>query len=656
MKWTTLLLGLAAATMGIGIGTGYYVIVQVQCLPDIANLESYEPPKITSVYSADSRLIGEFFREKRIPLEADQIPQIFRNAILAAEDTSFEEHPGIDLKGIMRALLRDIQKGQWAEGGSTITQQLAKTLFLTPERNFSRKLKEFLLAVRIERAYTKDEILKLYINQIYFGHGAYGAEAAATIFFSKSLAECEAHHYAMLAALPKAPALYSPYNHADRCLTRRNYVLQRMQDLGFIDQATYDSAVGRDLEVVRAGSVESPAPYFLAEVRKKLESRFGSDALYTSGYRVITSLSVEWQQLAQQAVNEGIAELVKRHKLSTANPAQHPQAALLAMNPRTGEIYAMVGGRSYEESQFNRTTQARRQVGSAIKPIIYLAAMESGLTPASTITDAPITYRDPWTKREWSPRNYTRRYEGKVTLLQSMEDSINISAVKLLDRLGIETVIETARRLGITSEIAPYLSIALGTPEVSLLEMVTAYSAFANQGIRPSPYLISHVYDSTGREKWSNPQLAVEATDQVSAFLVTQMMQAVMQQGTAASARSLRRTVAGKTGTTDEYTDAWFIGFTPDLVTGVWIGYDYTKSLGPGETGGKAALPIWLAFMARALKDQADIVFEQPANLREVTICRDSGELATSACRETFRVFLPPDKIPALECKLHLGS
>ncbi len=313
----------------------------------------------------------------------------------------------------------------------------------------------------------------------------------------------------------------------------------------------------------------------------------------------------------------------------------------------------MFGGLYFAESQFNRATQAKRQLGSTVKAIVFLAAMESGLSPASMIQDAPVTYWDPRTRKEWSPRNYTRRYLGRITLMQSMEDSINIAAVKHVDRLGIETVIETARRLGITSEIAPYLSIALGSLETTLMELVTAYATISSHGLRPTPHVITHVYNSAGNDLWLDPSVSVEATDPISAHLVIELLQGVTKHGTGRSARSLHRTVAGKTGTTDNYTDAWFVGFTPDLTAGVWVGYDMKRSLGRNETGGAVAQPIWNTFIARVLKDTPDRPFSLPEGLVNVKICRDTGDRASPSCRQTFSVNLPPERVPENYCRLH---
>ncbi|MBN2053355.1 penicillin-binding protein 1A, partial [bacterium] len=375
---------------------------------------------------------------------------------------------------------------------------------------------------------------------------------------------------------------------------------------------------------------------------------------------VQTTLDSHLQTAAELAVSTGLAELEARTlsaEQRTAPGQDRPQAALFAMDVRDGSVRAMVGGRSFEDSQFNRATQAHRQVGSAIKPIIYLTAMEAGLSPATLTTDAPVSYWDPWTRQRWSPRNYTRKFAGRITLMQGMEESINITAVKLVDQLGIEKVLETARRLGITNDLPPYLSIALGTAEVSLQEMVTAYATIAGYGLRPIPRLITSVVNPTGDELWSSRSETIEVLDQGDAYLVIQLLEGVIQRGTGQSARALGRDLdldlAGKTGTTDEYTDAWFIGFSPELAAGVWVGYDVTHPLGPRETGGRAALPLWKMFMATALQHRLVTRFLVPPSFRPVAICRQSGSIANARCPDTFTVNLPPDRFPGQTCRQH---
>ncbi|MFQ6082941.1 MAG: penicillin-binding protein 1A [Candidatus Aminicenantia bacterium] len=724
--------GILLLSILIGVLFGAFLAYQ-QGLPKISNLEEFRPNIITTVYSDDEKIIGEFAVERRIEISYQDIPEVLKKAIIATEDPKFYRHWGIDIRGILRSLKVDLLAGKPLEGGSTITQQLARLLFLTPEKRISRKIKEILLSFQIEKNYSKEQIMTLYCNQIYLGHGVYGIEAAARLYFGKKVEDLNLEESALIAGLPRSPAMYSPYEYTERALRRRNWVLNRMVEEGFISKKLAEEVKKKPLDVLPLKTKDNEfAAYFLEEVRKYIENRYGTRALYQDGLKVYTTLDIELQKYAEQSLRKGLRELDKRQgwrrdkrnlleeengknlnlaflsewekekikkgelihgivlnvKRSLAKIKikdylgyltprsvkwtrknnlrklmkegdviliqimeidndkrelkitleQEPlvEGAMIVLEPETGEIKAMGGGYSFKRSKFNRAIQALRQPGSSVKPIIYTAALDYGYTPANIIIDEPTTFYDQWTGEPWSPENYDQKYKGAVTLRKGLEESRNIVTAKLLENLSPQTGVEYARKFGITSPLYPYLSFSLGTFEVSLLELTSAYTVFPNQGIRIKPYFIKRIEDKEGNILEENKIEAQEVISPQIAYLMTYLMKGVIQRGTATLARDLNRPLAGKTGTTDDYSDAWFIGFSPSLCAGVWVGYDIKKTLGKYETGARAALPIWKYFFQKVYQDdQTNEEFEVSPNITFVTIDSKTGLLATPYCYYT---------------------
>jgi penicillin-binding protein 1A len=735
---------LCLAMVGAIAGFAFYLQID-QSLPSVEALKNYHPSLVTSVYSADDELIGEFYIERRYLVPLNELPPHLIKAFIAAEDTRFYEHSGVDLIGILRAMLKNIKEGEIVQGGSTITQQVVKSLLLTPERSFTRKIKEAVLARRIEGSLSKNEILYLYLNQIYFGAGAYGVEAAARAYFDKHASELDLAEASLLAGLPKAPSSFSPIHHFSVSRERQRYVLQRMVDSNFI---TFDEARKALAEPLQIGKPKRWAlkkmDYFTEEVRRQAEARFGRDMLYKEGLIIQTTMDVKAQRIAEKALDQGLRELDKRHKqyrglhvnvskddwpsavrvLSQSNGeleegkvvaglvkefdvksktisvdlgeamALIPQSgwqwvqvsnkraekifrtgdvlrvkltarqekniwtgtvdqdpgmegSLMSISPITGRVICMVGGRNFEKSQFNRCTQALRQPGSSFKPIIYTAALDKGYTEASILIDSPITYYDHTAKGSWTPSNYDRQFWGPILLRKALINSRNVVTVKLLESIGVNYTINYARQLGITTALTPTLSLALGASDVTLQEMLTAYSTFPGQGERVEPYLIEKVFDRYGNLIEEHQVKKEQVISAKTAYLMTDLLQGVVREGTGTKAKELGRPAAGKTGTTNELKDAWFIGFTPSVLTGVWVGYDdHTVSLGKGETGGRAACPIWVYFMKEYLKNKPVETFPIPDGIIFAKINGSSGAVAKSD--EEGGVYAAfADKIPA---------
>ena len=633
----TLFLFLAAALIG---GSAGFVLFSVWDLPEVQTLEEYKPSITSRVYSDKNRLLAEFYLENRTPVSLSGVPDQFIQALIATEDTRFYKHRGLDLRGTARAAYRNVRAGRIVEGGSTLTQQLAKILFLTPERSYDRKLKEIVLALKIEQRYTKREILSLYLNQIYFGSGAYGVEAAARIYFKKSAKDLNLTECALLAGLPRSPKHYSPFKEPGQALGRRAFVLNRMVALQVITPAQADEAKKAPLPVQPNITAGGPAPYFVEYIRQKVEERFGSSILYSGGIYVTTSINDDLQTYAEEAVKSGLVRIERRLGKNKSAPSPL-QAALIAIEPTTGHIRAMVGGRDFGQSQFNRAWQAYRQPGSAFKPIIYGAALERGFGAADLLDDSPVTYKLD-KKKTWSPENFTRTYQGAVTFRKALAQSLNIPTVRLLEKVGVDEAILYARKIGIKSPLAPYLSLALGSSDMTLLELTSAYGVFANHGVRLEPTAILMITDSTGRVLYSNDAVPHQAIKPDTAYLITNLLRGVIERGTAWKARELGRPAAGKTGTTNDYHDAWFIGYTPGITAGVWVGYDDHRSIGPRETGARAALPIWLDFMKKAHRDTEPEDFTVPDGIIFKQIDPRTGLLSTENCAQSIRdAFLP---------------
>jgi penicillin-binding protein 1A len=693
---------LVLVSAAVGAAAGLLLVYSTD-LPQVEELERYRPSSVTELYDGQGRVIGTFALQRRVIATYDDYPEVLRNALVSIEDKDFYRHSGINLWRILGAAYRDIESGGKVQGASTLTMQLARNLFLSPDRSFYRKVQEVLLAIQIERRFTKPQIFTLYANQIFLGHGAYGYEAASEYYFSKPAKKLKLEEAALLAGLPKAPQYYSPITHPDRSRRRRDLVLNAMLEDGKITAAQAAEAKNKPIILDLQKDQNSLAPHYVEEIRRYLEAKYGSDQVLEGALRVYTSLDMDMQKSAHQALLDGLAAYERRHgwhgkllnviaqgqkldkyedpdwdqepeingyvhalvmqtspaaaeirfgqrtaTLSQADLAWtklklklpeilHPgdivyvkvlsldapgksrvsleqdsgaEGALVAVDNATGEIKAMVGGRDFNLSKFNRATQALRQVGSSFKPYVYTAVIDQGGSPDDTILDAPTTFQT--ASGGYSPHNYDDKFEGTITLRRALAQSRNIPALKLADRIGIKTVIEYAHRFGVTANIPAYLPVALGSAEITPLEQTSAFSVFPNDGVRVAPRYITKVTDYEGRileEDFSDIKDVVSLR---TARVMTSMLREVVLHGTAVAAAKMPYPLAGKTGTTNDFTDAWFVGFSPTLTCGVWIGYDEKQSLGAKETGSRAALPIWMQFMSAALagKDPGEF---QPA-------------------------------------------
>jgi penicillin-binding protein 1A len=560
-------------------------------LPSVNAIEEYAPFESSKVYSSDGKVLAEYYYERRTFIPSYEIPDHVKKAFVAIEDARFYSHPGIDVIGILRAVFHDIKAGGMVQGGSTITQQLAKMLFLKPEKSLIRKMREVVLSLQIEKRYTKDEILGLYLNQAYFGSRAFGIEAAAQTYFGKSVPELTVGEAALLASLPKAPSLYSPFRNPGKSGQRRTVVLREMLKQRYINRDQYERAM-REPIPASPHFRKYEAPYFVELLRRQLERKYGS-GIYTDGYKIYSTIDLRIQHAAEAALRAGVKNIEKRCRPGV-------QAALVAVDSHTGHIKAMIGGFDFWENQFNRATQAMRQPGSAFKPFVYVTALENGLTPEDEIEDAPITLGGSRPGQHWSPRNYDGTYHGDVSLETALAKSLNVATVRLAWNLGVRNVIETARRLGIRSELRPYPSLALGASDVTLMEMVGAYSVFAT-GRKMDLTPFDRIENRDGLVIEENYPVFTEVLSEDVVNELKEMLGAVVMRGTASRARSLGVPVFGKTGTTNDYTDAWFVGFDDNLVVGVWVGRDDHRPIGNKETGSAAALPIWIEFMKQVM-------------------------------------------------------
>jgi len=782
-----LTLSLAGAIIALSAATAY-VNSATQELPNYQVLEKYEPPVMTRLHAADGALMAEFATNRRLYLPIGAVPERIKQAFISAEDKNFAKHFGLDPEGLLRAIINNLQNigsGRRPEGASTITQQVAKNFLLSSDATLQRKVKEAILAMRIERAYSKDRILELYLNEIYLGRGAYGIAAAALTYFDKSVNELALEEIAYLAALPKGPSNYDPFKHTARSLGRRNWVIERMLDNGYISTAEAEAAKAKPLGVTLRpkDTYLFAADYFTEEVRRQLVARYGSTSLYEGGLSVRTTLDPQMQILARKALHRGLIKFDQNYgwrgavnqialtaednidwgvplseiealadvpewrlaivlsandkgvevglqpikelsgqssqtretgfiasadmkwalrmidsngKRQTAkSPAQvlkpgdvvfvekksdeaaenlyllrqppKVQGALVAMEPVTGRVRAMVGGFSYAQSEFNRATQAYRQPGSSFKPFVYAAALDNGYTPASVVLDGPVEI-DQGPLGKWRPKNYGGTFAGPSTLRYGIELSRNLMTVRLANDLGMQTVAEYAERFGIYDKMQPVLAMSLGAGETTVLRLVTAYSVLANGGRSIEPSMIDRIQDRYGRtiyrhdqrichncsaSAWENqqePELIDERDqilDPMTAYQVTSMMQGVVQRGTAARLNYLNRPLAGKTGTTNDAKDVWFVGFTPDLVVGVFIGYDQPKSLGYGATGGSIAVPIFGDFFEQAMKGKPKVDFKMPSGMQRIAINRKTGMQAQEGDEAVMAEAFKPGTGPA---------
>ncbi len=624
----------AAIICGAAMG-GIFALVRD--LPQIRALEDFSPSAVTRVYSADDELLAELYKKKRDPVPLASIPEKLQQALIATEDRQFYEHSGVDIKGVARAIVRDVMAGEFVEGASTITQQLAKTLFLTPRKTLARKLREAFLAFQLERRYTKDEILELYLNQVYFGSGAYGVQAAAEKYFGKPVSELNISECALIAAMPKAPSVYSPLVNPDLAIERRNLVLRQMADTGVISREQYETASSRSFSPPEKSGNATRAPYFVDFVKKRLEDEIGAARLYTGGLTIETTLSLSMQRAAEKAVENGLAALRRRMKKNgIEDPA--PQAALIAIDVQTGGILAMVGGRDYYKSPYNRATMAKRQPGSAFKPIVYAHAIEQGLSQKTMLLDIPVAFQGARPDIQWRPENFSNTYEGEMTLRKALTHSANIPAVRLMAKLGTSSVIDFAHSLGIESKLSPNISLALGTSELALMELTAAYAVFPNRGEYIAPSAVQAIKDANGRFVQQSEIRKKAVMTEADAAIMVDLLQGVINEGTGGKARRIARPVGGKTGTTNKYKDASFVGFSPSIAVGVWVGCDDYTTLGPYETGARAALPIWTEFMQDALKERPFRFFHIPDNTVKRQMDPATGEISPGT----------PDAVPAL--------
>jgi penicillin-binding protein 1A len=671
-------------------------------LPQIEELEQYRPSTITDLYDQKGRPIGSFALQRRIVVGYDDFAPVLRQAVISIEDKDFESHGGVNVFRILGALVHDLRGHGRAQGGSTLTMQLARNLFLSADRTMMRKVQEAYLAIQIERRFTKEQIFTLYGNQIYLGSGMYGFEAASEYYFGKPAKDVTLTEAALLAGLPKGPAAYSPILNPEKALRRRNLVLSEMESDGAITHADADRARKMPLGLHITQPNGSLAPWFQEEVRRELEKRFGAEEVHEAGLRVDTTLDLDLQKTADKAVLDGVAAYERRHgwkgrlenvltEGTTIEAYRHPdwalnwnpgdyvhalvtrvlpleiharigadeivlepsdwkwtgqryadalvkpgdviyvqlsdameggarraaleqdsgaQGALMVMDNATGDVLAMVGGRDFALSQFDRATQAERQVGSSFKPYVYTAAMEDGAKPSDIIVDGPVSFGS------YTPHNYENNYKGPMTLINAFAESRNIPALKLAARVGIHNVIDVAHRFGVTSNIPPYLPIALGAVEITLQEQVASYAVFPNDGIRVQPRLIRKVSNADGIPLWQDTPAMNEVISQQTARTMMTLLRAVTAHGTGAAVAALNHPLGGKTGTTSDFTDAWFLGFSPSVTCGVWVGYDSRESLGEKETGARAALPIWMTVMKDAIAAKPDehfLVDDAPA-------------------------------------------
>ncbi len=643
MRKISIILLLAGGVLsGVVIGI---LLALTHDLPSIRALETFHPPAVTRIFSADHVLLAEIYSQKREPVTLDKIPKALKDALLVTEDRNFYHHSGIDIKGIFRAAVKDVLAGHFVEGASTLTQQLAKTLFLTPKKSLLRKAREAFLAVQLERRYTKDEILALYLNQIYLGSGTYGVQTAAKRYFGKPVSALDLAQCALIAGLPKAPSRYSPLANPQLAVSRRNLVLRQMKDAGLISSRDYARARQQPLRLAPRKSGALKAPYFVDTVKSILEKQIGAARLYRGGLRVVTSLSYKLQQAARQALDTGLAALEARmRKAGIGQPP--PQGALLALDVKSGGILAMVGGRDWAQSSFNRATQALRQPGSAFKPIVYACAIERGYAQNRLLLDAPIVFKGAGGK-DWQPENFSHRYHGEMTLRRALVLSENIPAVRLMEALGPASVAALAHKLGITTPLTADLSLALGTSEVKLIDLTAAYAAFANGGLAIRPQAVLEVSDADGDVLWRPKPVVTAALSRAGAAIICNMLQAVIQEGTGKKARILQRPVAGKTGTTSNFRDALFVGFSPSIAAGVWIGRDNAQTLGRGETGSRAALPVWIAFMRQALADRLYEDFDMPDDAVQVYMDPATGQALPPSARRAVKALFKRGTAPA---------
>lgn len=620
-----------------GILTGFSFRL-LHDLPQINSLKQFKPSSATTVFSSDKQILARFYIEKRFPVSIENIPENLINAIVTVEDRNFYTHSGINLKAILRAIIHDLKAGEFKQGASTLTQQLAKTLFLTPEKSIVRKIKEVFLTFQIERRYTKDEIIELYLNLIYLGSGAYGVEAASQTYFGKSVKDLGLAEAALIAGLPKAPSVYSPIRNPALAKKRRQIVLKQMLTTNIITAEAYDSACLQKIATPPQETRQDSAGYFIEHVKTILKKQFDLKKIYSTGLNIHTTLDLNLQQMANQSVAKWMAQLEERIQQKGGDSSK-TQCALIAIDTKTGGILSLVGGKSFKESAFNRAIQARRQPGSAFKPFVYATAIEKGYSQASLLIDAPLSYRLTG-NTSWQVNNFSKTFLGQTTVRKALALSKNTPVVRLIETIGPDTVIKFAQKAGITSPLFPNLSLALGTSEVSLIELTASYIPFANIGIKVEPFVINSIVDSNLRVIYQNTIKKQSIMSRQTAAIMTDMLKAVIVEGTGKKALVIHKDIAGKTGTTDNYKDALFIGFSPDIAVGVWVGNDDSRSLGKYETGSRAALPIWIDYMKYFLSTSPNRYFDIPNGTKRVYMDPDTGQVSKEKTAKTIKALI----------------
>jgi len=637
-------------------------------LPSMARLEMIEPALKTRILAADSTVLKEFYTQDRVLLPLQEIPDRVTETFVAVEDQRFYRHFGVDLVRIISAAWEDVKSWSLSEGASTITQQLARDLFLTKERTFARKIKEVLLALRIERTYTKDEILEMYLNQIYFGSGSYGVEAASREFFGVPVKELKLHQVAMLAGLQKNPAGYNPFRYPERAIRRRNTVLNVMNRHGIVPAGSLDSLKTLPPDIRTGGGTDGEfAAYFTSYVKSKLSEKFGDRAVYREGFTVYTTLNTYLQRVAEDSLSSFITKLEEEAGYELTRGAyldsvkagadiepDYIQSAAVTLDPHNGHILVMVGGRNFEESEWNRVVQAKKQPGSAFKIFTYVTALRSGYRPSDILLDSPLVIEMP-NGEVWKPKNFSESFHGAVSLREALNHSINIPTIKLLRKIGAPSVVNTARNMGIRSNIHPYYSLALGTEDVTLLELTAAYGVLAAEGIYSKPMAILKIEDRNGNVLEENLPSRREALSPQIAYLSTDMLRSVIDEGTGQNARryGLKIPCAGKTGTTDDCGNGWFVGYSPEIVVGVWTGFDEKKFMGRRKTGARVALPIWIDIMKAAYPLNRGPDFKRPPGITEAIVCVETGLRATPYCEEVRREIFINGTEPSRKCDLH---
>ena len=650
---------------GAAIGMNLWIL---SSLPDVDSLANYEPKLSTGIYDMNDKLILEVFEHRRIAIVLDSIPEYIPAAVIALEDKRFYQHPGIDLRRLTKVIwlnfIRKVGRKQWGAGASTITQQLSRNIFLTLKKTLLRKVEEIYLSLLIERRYTKREILEMYLNEIYWGYGNHGVGAASRYYFGKIPDSLSLSEAAALVGLIRSPGYYSPYNSYERFINRRNLALSEMFEANEISKEQLETALAESLEVVDHSENEIMGPYFINEVKREMGKLFGRAYISWGGYKVYTTMNQDMQLLADSLMEWGLKRvetywhLTKKEDIpdSLIHSGNIPylQGAMVVMDPKTGYVLALIGGRDYKHSLYNRAIQSKRQAGSAFKPFLYTAAIDNGFLPSDFVFDLPMIKE--LGGEVYAPKNYDETFMGRITLRTALKKSRNVASLNLCQEVGPFSVVEYAYQMGIESELQAVLSIALGVSGVTPLEMVRAYSTIADLGEKVNPIFIRKVVDRYGNVVYENRIVKQRVLSEATAYMVLSMMQSVFEPGgTAYYARraGFKKPAAGKTGTTDDFSNAWFVGFTPDLNVGVWVGYDYPRSIGNGASGGALALPIWTEFMKAVCDSTMNYEFTIPESVEFRYICSETGELATSRCPSVIKEVFRKGNIPKTQCGLH---